>query len=46
MGFTVRPDLAGVTSFVQGLWLTEASYDALLRNFHSAGICHAKLREL
>jgi hypothetical protein len=46
MGFTVRPDLAGVTSFVRALWLTEASYDALLRNFHSSGICHAKLREL
>lgn len=46
MGFTVRPDLAGVTSFVRGLWLTEAGYYALLRNFHSSGICHAKLREL
>jgi hypothetical protein len=46
MGFTVRPDLAGVTSFVRGLWLTEAGYYSLLRNFHSSGICHARLREL
>jgi hypothetical protein len=46
IGFTVRPDLIGVTSFVRGLWLTETSYDCLLRNFHSTGIDRAKLRRL
>jgi hypothetical protein len=46
IGFTVRPDLVGVSSFVRGLWLTEASYYSLLRTFHSSAIDRTKLRRL
>lgn len=46
IGFTVRPDLVGVTSFVRGLWLSESAYDCLLRNLHSTGIDKVKLRKL
>ncbi|MBI5248080.1 MAG: transposase [Desulfomonile tiedjei] len=46
IGFTVRPDLVGVTSLVRGLWLTEAAYYGLLRNLHSTGIDREKLRSI
>jgi len=38
VGFCTRGDLAGVTSFVRGLGLTEECYDRLLDFFHSKGI--------
>jgi hypothetical protein len=45
IGFTVRPDLVGVTSFIRGLWLRETAYNCLLGNFHSTGIDRTKLRK-
>lgn len=38
VGFCTRADLAGVTSFIRGLGLTEKCYDRLLDLFHSKGI--------
>src|SRR5437868_4302907 len=38
VGFCTRGDLAGVTSFVRGLGLTEECYDRLLDFFHSKGL--------
>ena len=37
-GFCLRPDLAGVTSLVRGLGLSEASYYGLLHFFHSPAL--------
>jgi len=37
-GFTVRKDLAGVTSIVRALGLKDSFYDRLLDCFHSTGI--------
>ena len=36
--FTVRPDLAGVTSFVRGHWLLERCYNRILDQFNGSGI--------
>lgn len=43
MGFTVRTDLFGVTSFVRALGLTSACYDRLLDFFHSPALSVTKL---
>ena len=37
-GLCLRPDLAGVTSLVRGLGLSEASYFSLLHFFHSPAL--------
>lgn len=37
-GFAARPDLAGVTSFVRGGWLKDATYRRLLALFHSPAL--------
>lgn len=42
----VRPDLAGVTSFVRALGLGEACYASLLSMFHSAAVDVKKLATL
>jgi len=42
----LRPDLAGVTSLVRGLGLSDASYYCLLHFFHSPALDLAKLTRL
>src|SRR5271169_700204 len=37
-GLCLRPDLAGVTSLVRGLGLSDASYYCLLHFFHSSAL--------
>jgi len=43
MGFTVRTDNAGVTSFVRALSLNPRCYASLLNLFHSSALCLDKL---
>lgn len=43
MGFCVREDLMGVTSFVRVLGLMPECYDRLLDFFHSTGLCIDRL---
>ena len=43
MGFTVRTDNAGVTSFVRALSLNPHCYASLLNVFHSSALCLDKL---
>lgn len=45
-GFTVRPDLWGVTSIIRGLGLKGAYYDNILDFFHSNGLNLDKLTKL
>src|SRR5277367_3040635 len=45
-GLCLRPDLAGVTSLVRGLGLSEASYYCLLHFFHSAALDLERLTRL
>jgi hypothetical protein len=45
-GFSIRDDLAGVTSFVRCLALHEGHYYSLLRFFHSSAVDLEKLRML
>ena len=42
----LRPDLAGVTSLVRGLGLSEASYYGLLHFFHSPALDLERLTRL
>jgi len=44
MGFMLKPDSFGVTSFVRGLGLKNKCYNALLRMFKA--VCYKKLRNL
>jgi len=37
-GACIRPDLAGVTSYVRALGLRTACYESLLEMFHSSGV--------
>jgi hypothetical protein len=46
VGFCLRPDLAGVTSLVRGLGLSEASYYCLLHFFHSPALNLEQLTRL
>src|SRR5208282_4094960 len=46
VGFCLRPDLAGVTSLVRGLGLSEASYYCLLHFFHSPALDLEQLTRL
>lgn len=41
--FSVRPDLAGVTSFIRGHWLSGRCYRRLLHQFYSDGVQLKKL---
>lgn len=43
---TVRPDLAGVTSFVRACWLRECCYQAFRRLFHSSSVSLERLTRL
>lgn len=43
---TVRPDLAGLTSFVRACWLTESCYHALRGLFHSSAVDLERLTRL
>ena len=45
-GLCLRPDLAGVTSLVRGLGLSDASYYCLLHFFHSPALDVAALTQL
>ena len=45
-GFCLRPDLAGVTSLVRGLGLSNASYYCLLHFFHSPALNLEQLTRL
>jgi hypothetical protein len=45
-GFCLRPDLAGVTSLVRGLGLSDASYYGLLHFFHSPALNLERLTRL
>lgn len=45
-GFAVRPEIAGVTSFVRALWLRAGAYDGLLNFFHSPSLAIDKLTGL
>jgi hypothetical protein len=45
-GFCLRPDLAGVTSLVRGLGLSDASYYGLLHFFHSPALNLEQLTRL
>lgn len=44
--FSVRTDLAGVTSFVRSHWLVPSCYRRLLGSFHSRGVDLGDLRRL
>ena len=44
--FSVRPDLAGVSSFIRGHWLSGRFYRRLLHQFHSDGVNLIKLSEM
>ena len=46
IGFTVRPDLLGVTSFVRGLGLCEPCYDRMLDFLHSGALDVALLTRI
>jgi hypothetical protein len=46
IGFSVREDLLGVTSFVRVLGLDAMYYDRLLDLFHSPALCLAELTRL
>jgi hypothetical protein len=46
VGLCLRPDLAGVTSLVRGLGLSDASYYCLLHFFHSPALDVAALTRL
>ena len=46
IGFTVRPDLLGVTSFVRGLGLCESCYDRMLDLLHSSALNVARLTRI
>ncbi len=46
VGFSVREDLLGVTSWVRGLRLRGDVYKRLLHTFHNRGICVEKLTAL
>ena len=46
VGFTVRGDIAGVTSFVRALGLKEAAYYSLLDFFHTPALNLTKLTHL
>lgn len=46
VGFTVRGDILGVTSFVRGLGLGAKAYPRLLHFFHSSGVCLQRLTSL
>ena len=45
MGFTIRTDDAGVTSFVRAMGLKQAMYDRMLDFFHSASLKLDKLTQ-
>ncbi|MHC4708223.1 MAG: transposase [Planctomycetota bacterium] len=46
LGLSVRPDLAGVTSFVRASWLFPETYRRLLHMFHSNGLVLETLTKL
>ncbi len=45
-GMSIRPDQAGVTSFVRALWLKPETYHRLLHLFHTPGLALDRLTEL
>ena len=45
-GFSIRAEIAGVTSFVRALWLRTGAYDGLLNFFHSPALAIDKLTDL
>lgn len=46
IGFSIRPDLLGVSSFVRAIGLGDCCYDRLLDFFHSSALNVDKLRKI